>query len=99
MVQRCPVCGGRGTVSQGFYSGQDTWVSSDTKRETCRSCDGRGIVFDPTYPPAQPMPTWHPNWQVYPSTTVRPDWYRPREIFCGSGSVTSVDDGTTWAVN
>lgn len=40
---RCPICGGCGTVPNGFYSqlGQAT----STARETCKACGGRGIVI------------------------------------------------------
>ncbi len=41
----CPVCGGNGLVTQGFYnqtSGQ--WSTSTTAPETCRTCGGTGIV-------------------------------------------------------
>jgi len=43
---RCPVCGGNGLVPSGFYdqvSGE--WWSSDASSETCRSCNGTGIVW------------------------------------------------------
>jgi len=42
----CPVCGGNGLVPNGFYSqtgGQ--WSTSNFSPETCRSCDGTGIVW------------------------------------------------------
>jgi len=41
----CPVCGGNGLVTQGFYnqtSGQ--WSTFTTAPETCRTCGGTGIV-------------------------------------------------------
>lgn len=39
---RCrPVCGGNGIVSNGFYN---TWVTSTTAPEQCRSCNGKGYV-------------------------------------------------------
>ena len=43
---RCPVCGGNGLVPSGFYdqvSGE--WWSSDASPETCRTCNGTGIVW------------------------------------------------------
>ena len=43
---RCPVCGGNGLVPNGFYdqtSGQ--WTSCSTLPETCRSCNGTGVIF------------------------------------------------------
>ena len=42
----CPVCNGNGLVPNGFYnqtSGQ--WSTSSITPETCRSCDGTGIVW------------------------------------------------------
>lgn len=42
----CPVCVGRGFVSGGFYSSTgNTWVSSTTAPDTCRSCKGTGVVW------------------------------------------------------
>lgn len=45
----CPVCGGRGHVSNGFYSsvGVNCWSSNSLAPETCRSCGGGGIVWEP----------------------------------------------------
>jgi|GEM_PF-2019095 hypothetical protein len=43
---RCPVCGGVGLVSAGFYEGWPIGsISVDTPKEPCRSCDGEGIVW------------------------------------------------------
>jgi len=42
----CPVCGGNGLVPHGFYNqtgGQ--WITSSFSPETCRSCNGTGIVW------------------------------------------------------
>jgi hypothetical protein len=41
LVQVCPVCGGRGTVSECFYMGT---LGSPAGSTTCRSCLGRGYV-------------------------------------------------------
>lgn len=42
----CPVCSGRGFVSSGFYSSTgNTWVSSTTAPEQCRSCYGKGYII------------------------------------------------------
>lgn len=45
-AQRCPVCGGNGLVPNGFYN-TVTGIGSTTSitPETCRSCNGTGIVF------------------------------------------------------
>jgi len=43
---RCPICGGNGIVPNGFYrqtSGQ--WSTTDIVPETCRTCNGTGIVW------------------------------------------------------
>ena len=43
----CPVCFGRGFVAGGFYSSTgSTWVSSTTAPETCRSCNGTGVLWN-----------------------------------------------------
>lgn len=44
-VRCCPVCGGNGIVSNGFYNHTgNTWVTSTTASEQCRSCNGKGYV-------------------------------------------------------
>ena len=44
-VHCCPVCGGNGIVSNGFYNHTgNTWVTSTTAPEQCRSCHGKGYV-------------------------------------------------------
>lgn len=44
-VRCCPVCGGNGMVSNGFYNHTgNTWVTSTTAPEQCRSCGGKGYV-------------------------------------------------------
>lgn len=48
-VYKCPVCGGRGFVPCGFYSSQKydgSSITNSTSTEVCRSCHGRGIIFD-----------------------------------------------------
>ena len=43
---RCPVCGGNGLVPNGFYrQTSGTWTTSDVTPETCRSCNGTGLVW------------------------------------------------------
>jgi len=43
---QCPVCGGNGLVPAGFYDRTTpTWSTSNTGPETCRSCNGTGIVY------------------------------------------------------
>ncbi len=49
-TERCPVCGGNGQVPNGFYGttnvqgGVLLWVSGGTAPETCRTCNGMGMV-------------------------------------------------------
>ena len=46
-VYKCPVCEGRGFVSRDFYISQNSYgTTNSTATETCRSCGGKGIVFD-----------------------------------------------------
>ena len=42
----CPVCQGRGTVPEVFYSQPITGVTTSNvvNRVTCRSCNGKGYV-------------------------------------------------------
>lgn len=43
---RCPVCGGNGLVSNGFYmTTTGIFYASNTDAETCRACNGTGIVW------------------------------------------------------
>ena len=46
----CPVCGGKGLVMNGFYRaiGVNSWSTGGSEPETCRSCAGRGIVWELT---------------------------------------------------
>lgn len=46
MTEVCPVCGGRGTVAQGFYEGINDVETTNTGRVTCRACGGTGIIND-----------------------------------------------------
>lgn len=46
-VYKCPVCEGRGFVSRDFYISQHSYgTTNSTATETCRTCGGKGIVFD-----------------------------------------------------
>ena len=43
---RCPVCGGNGFVPNGFYIQiMGSWSTNSTTPETCRSCNGTGILW------------------------------------------------------
>lgn len=47
---RCPVCSGKGIVPNGFYLTDNDWASTtDASPETCRSCNGTGVVWWPDY--------------------------------------------------
>ncbi len=54
MVQKCPVCEGRGTVDYAFYDGI---LNQSTAEVQCRSCHGTGLVYDWTFPSLPPTPT------------------------------------------
>ena len=41
----CPVCRGNGIVSEGFYRQTSGMWASSGGMETCRSCNGTGIVW------------------------------------------------------
>lgn len=42
----CPVCGGNGLVPNGFYTRtSEVWGTTSTVPDTCRSCNGTGIVW------------------------------------------------------
>ena len=43
-LQICPVCAGRGVVSQGFYGDCSPTVMLSGNVETCRSCCGIGYL-------------------------------------------------------
>ncbi len=43
---KCPVCEGRGDHDQMFYAGVDVMGTSNTGRDTCRSCDGKGVIWE-----------------------------------------------------
>jgi len=42
---RCPVCGGNGLVPSGFYDQVSGEWWSEGGFETCKSCNGTGIVW------------------------------------------------------
>jgi len=45
-VSTCPVCTGKGIVSNGFYSSPNrTWASTSDIPEKCRSCEGQGVIY------------------------------------------------------
>jgi len=45
-AQRCPVCGGNGLVTNGFYNQTSGyWSTSSISPETCRTCNGTGVIL------------------------------------------------------
>ena len=46
-VEKCPVCSGKGTKKESFYTGYTGWRTHMEKDVTCRSCNGTGIIFIP----------------------------------------------------
>ena len=44
---RCPLCNGTGFVPAGFYSaiGVNSFPTTNTAPEQCRSCSGLGILW------------------------------------------------------
>lgn len=73
MMQVCPVCGGKQVVPLGFYNfpGAVTTTASSMETQTCRTCNGTGVVFCPSCP--APVERW--GWP--------PDGYRkPPKIYC-----------------
>lgn len=43
--KKCPVCGGRGIVPNGFYLTQQTGTSTDNQPGICKSCGGSGVLW------------------------------------------------------
>jgi len=43
----CPVCQGRLTMPHGFYEDipRGSSTSNNTARETCRTCNGTGVIW------------------------------------------------------
>lgn len=45
-AQRCPVCGGKGIVPNGFYASTErSWSGTSLTPDKCRSCRGTGLVW------------------------------------------------------
>ena len=42
---KCPVCEGKGKVSNGFYNVYGSGTTTDASPETCKSCYGSGILW------------------------------------------------------
>lgn len=48
MYQKCPVCEGRGQVPHNFYYNNESPSIINNCPDTCRTCNGRGIIEVPT---------------------------------------------------
>ena len=77
--QRCPICGGTGTVAAGFYEASGyTMSTTSALRPTCRACMGKGVLLDlvsytPIAPVSAPTPwrdPWRPSYPWYTYTTT-----------------------------
>ncbi len=44
MIQKCPICQGKGQVPAGFYLDDYSGGSTSTAPVTCRACHGSGVV-------------------------------------------------------
>lgn len=54
MYQKCPVCEGKGIVPPGFYNlnvpfTTNTITTTAKSAETCRTCQGSGVIYNPEY--------------------------------------------------
>lgn len=88
-VYKCPVCEGRGHVPAGFYHTYQPPTVVNTCPETCRSCNGKGVIFDTDC--------------FYPHTnTPLPDDYKfSYGTICGSNSCSNCghNDGMVYTSN
>jgi hypothetical protein len=88
-VYKCPVCEGRGQVPAGFYHQYTSPSVVNTCPETCKSCSGRGVIFDTDC--------------FYPHTnTPLPDDYTfSYDTICGSNSCSNCghNDGMVYTSN
>lgn len=77
---KCPVCEGRRSLPAGYYalSLEGTSVHSSTLPETCRTCLGSGILWDPStsfvrgnQPPPVPLSwNWDEEWWQFGGGTI-----------------------------
>lgn len=71
----CPVCKGKGLVPPGFYSFNNSNLTRGTSTipeppVTCRSCNGRGVLYAYTTPAYVPQPYQpYPVYPIYPQIT------------------------------
>ena len=62
---QCPVCGGNGIVDAGFYGQTSGYWTSVGGFETCRSCNGTGIIYGEEIEDDNKKP---PTFSVYEQT-------------------------------
>lgn len=82
---KCPVCIGRGFVDAGFYTATgQTWGGPGTNPDTCRTCEGTGIVWDEQ--PASPL-AGLPQYSSF-SVSIKsdPDTYQTYQSMDGPGT-------------
>lgn len=48
--QKCPICNGNGQVRGDFYNhpGDYPYWTTDHTMETCKTCEGKGIIIKPS---------------------------------------------------
>jgi len=66
---KCPVCNGKGHVTAGFYNTNGIGTSVNTAEETCRSCDGKGVIWGPSESPSANWP-WVDIFKNIPNTGI-----------------------------
>lgn len=54
VVQRCPICEGRGTVPRGFRMARE----HPTRRARCKPCAGRGMLLVTAIGTVTQVPSW-----------------------------------------
>jgi hypothetical protein len=69
--QTCPICDGCGTVPWDFYDYDQRRSTAMPPRQTCRACNGRGVLYDYAAAPV-PVPVPQPYYPWWP----QPVWQR-----------------------
>lgn len=88
-VHKCPVCEGRGLVPAGFYYQNSLPTAVNTCPETCRSCNGKGVIFDTDC------------FDPYTNTNLPDDYTFSYGMICGSNSCSNCghNDGAVYTSN
>lgn len=76
-VYVCPVCSGKGIVPQDFYNLNPAPTTAGSIPTTCRSCNGKGVIFDSEAfsKPVQNDAKGIPNPSSSPTQTVLDDGF------------------------